>query len=1007
VSGILGALGFPSVVPRISEAQRIGRREASTVPPSQPAAKPATRILVFPGATATISKNGFGILYAWAVDADGVLVPGVTIGFASSNGALVSATAVATDNRTDIARARLASGPTLGSANVTVSSAGLPSVVVAVTVQSTDYGSLNGKPVGYRMDDPILSAEAAAQLAADLGHTALVQEVDDSPTHRLYFLALLQKCQLLGLKVIVQFFSGTRDVLAANGQFSVANWQAQFASFPTASLTPFIPGTLIAHMILGYPKTAAGWGRVITPTELKTMAATSKAALPTLPVIVGGEPARDIGGAGYSAADVDYAFPVFTYGKGPSLALCRTWLDRMKAESLAAGLGGGLFYCGLDIGDGGSGKATAAPPGWTVRGVGQADLFTMSPEEIAQYGTVVGNHASALSVLSYRYLASAEARYFGRADVRKATRDLSAAYARSIAGDPSLVLAVPPTARVGDVIRLDTQGSRTVFGAPAVTFFDLGDGSPLVGPVPPGAEDPSITYQAAGVYTITVELVRTDTGQSMTATSTVTVTAAAGAGGGYYTDIGPVPVDAIPLLSRGRVALSAFGHKVYFLTDGVTLAGECAALNSDNTRIFYIQAGAARVADVTFATDEVRVANIRNVYTDPSSNRGRNDSAVWDRSAPNTLYSVASGGCKFLSVNTATLAPTLLKDLNTDTRFTSVFGTTGRGLAYLRTDSTQVRLLATVIDAATATPVGLIVWEKTGTNALWIYKAPDACAQIVASEARLDSTGRYLKVALTQTPGKAGCSSTNNRSWQSLDLQTSKLSDWVRDGAGSIDDDTGPNLSYSADGVAVKQRALFPAQTPAQALFALPLLRGFGNEYQRGQVSSQAGNGQLAVGYVLATAGLVGPWELYRDAIYRTTWDAELVAKPYRLRPQAVRQGRTSLAAATSLSDLGPGEWFFDGAHLYVQTLTGTPPRTSGTEEILAFDWRFATEEILLVSTAGTLVGRLCHHHHRLLTGDTGPALAASMSYDGSRVVFTSNQGGASANIFCVLTTPG
>lgn len=1025
MSQISVTLSYPWHSSRIGELSRVGRRQTSTVPAPTAPALPAVRLRVTPATGLVLSIGGETWLYAWAEDADGRVVPGVDIGFASDNEPIVLAFEWFFDNRLDLVRCQiLGDGETPGSANITVSAAGLPSVVVPLTAQPLFAWSA-GKTVGLWMTDPVRTAEEAAiytLLEFPSGLSGMLHEVEPEATSRYYFApALVWATDNEGLvqRHAYQLFTSTRGVLGLDRQFSVAAWLAQFAKYPAAALNAAAPHSLIAHQILSIPNYTPRWGRIITPAEIRTIAQASKAAAPNLPVIVGGEPVRDGIGTGYSAADVDYAFPIYSYGKGPGVVKCKAWLNKMQAQSIAAGLGGvnGEFFCGMDIGDGGSGTPSSNPPGWKVKGIGQpATRWAMSPQEIATYGKVLGDHPAVLTILNDSYEARGEGRFFSKVEIKKALSDLSWTYG-SAAGDPYAALNIPAGSvfRVGDRILLDTSGSGAPAGAPWVRFIDPGDGSPVYGPLLPGAADPVHAYTVdsalteEGVVYVTCWVQRIDTGQTSTVEQTIVVELAAATLGGHYTDLAPLPTLAVPTPVRYSAHLSRTGYRVYYLADGSTHSAHQPALNTANTALFFIDPeGTPKFADVTFELDKVLVVNVRNAFT--SAHGGRADSGIWWRPSPHELFTLSSGPSgKILRIDQRNLEATVEKDLFADARFRAAFGVGDRALSHLKingADLGRIVFAATVVTHSTAVPLGVVVWEKTDAlgaalDGLLFYRPPAPDAVILPDAVRLDYSGTALKVGLTGTPAEYA------RSWQTLELATGALGEWIRDEAGPMRDDAGDAQLWAADGEGVKSWAIYPPQSPGTLWYASPRVSGKGNEYMAGQTSAQAiWNGEVVVGLTLEYAGLVGPFERYSGDVWRTAWAAELEAKPYRLRPEVVRRGYLDLVPVNAPTVLGPDTWYFDGAWLYVGLPSGTIPRTDGPDELQAFDWRFGTEEILLFGWNG-LAGRLTHHHHRRRTSDPRHRLNACQSFDGTRVSFTTNAGGGAERVYCVLTSPG
>lgn len=99
---------------------------------------------------------------------------------------------------------------------------------------------------------------------------------------------------------------------------------------------------------------------------------------------------------------------------------------------------------------------------------------------------------------------------------------------------------------------------------------------------------------------------------------------------------------------------------------------------------------------------------------------------------------------------------------------------------------------------------------------------------------------------------------------------------------------------------------------------------------------------------------------------------------------------------------LSQGQWSFDstGNKAYARLAGDVSP---ASQVMSMFDWRFGHEEVVMVNQNGTLRGRLCHHFHYSDSADSN-ALGAAVSYDGSRVAFTSNWGGkATLGIYAAL----
>lgn len=107
-------------------------------------------------------------------------------------------------------------------------------------------------------------------------------------------------------------------------------------------------------------------------------------------------------------------------------------------------------------------------------------------------------------------------------------------------------------------------------------------------------------------------------------------------------------------------------------------------------------------------------------------------------------------------------------------------------------------------------------------------------------------------------------------------------------------------------------------------------------------------------------------------------------------------------AAAPTLQ---PGQWAYDSTTGKV--LVRLPGDVNpNSQPMSVFDWRFGMEEILMVTTAGVLRGRLCRHFGWTTPSDASGLNGGGVSYDSSRVTFASNWGGGQKNVYTVLTDP-
>lgn len=223
-----------------------------------------------------------------------------------------------------------------------------------------------------------------------------------------------------------------------------------------------------------------------------------------------------------------------------------------------------------------------------------------------------------------------------------------------------------------------------------------------------------------------------------------------------------------------------------------------------------------------------------------------------------------------------------------------------------------------------------------------------------------------------------------------------------------IRDDNQTNKMWQTQGIGIQRRTFSPGVAAGTTVYAHPLRSSKTDPYSQGWVSLQAVD--EIVYESLYYAGTVSTaWVQHSGEVYKVNWASELTAQPNKLAPQEVRQGIVRLTSVSSLANLtARGQWFYDSAAstLYVRCTDGLSPTT---KRMVVFDWRFGMEEIVMVTTAGVLKGRLCHHYSHVSdpTVDVDAFKGGSVSYDGSRVLFASNFGGSNVlGVYAVLTDP-
>lgn len=146
--------------------------------------------------------------------------------------------------------------------------------------------------------------------------------------------------------------------------------------------------------------------------------------------------------------------------------------------------------------------------------------------------------------------------------------------------------------------------------------------------------------------------------------------------GTYFSATTVVPAPAVPTVAKGASYKSAFGHRVFYLADGVVASPYHPAFNRDNTKILYDQNGIPKIADVVFGPTSVAVTNERNAFFATGA-QGLASDCIWGASAPeaNNFFFLdtvnkTSIGQRYLVEN----AVGVLRDFRADPVFVAAFG---------------------------------------------------------------------------------------------------------------------------------------------------------------------------------------------------------------------------------------------------------------------------------------------------------------------------------------------
>lgn len=212
------------------------------------------------------------------------------------------------------------------------------------------------------------------------------------------------------------------------------------------------------------------------------------------------------------------------------------------------------------------------------------------------------------------------------------------------------------------------------------------------------------------------------------------------------------------------------GHRIFRLTgSGATHAySYWTALNADNSMLFGYT-GEPTLWDVEFRDTTVAVTNQRPAFSGGVQLYW--EGFFWSRSNPDEGWGTLSttSNSRLYRYDMATQTPTLIKDFDADSRFSSMFGS-GVYLWQLQTGHLQERFAASVRNSS-GTVVGVVVWDRT-TDDLWTYETP---AGEAIDEAHVSNHERYVYIIL------------EGRQSQILDLSDGSLSPILDRSAGHPD----------------------------------------------------------------------------------------------------------------------------------------------------------------------------------------------------------------------------
>jgi len=436
--------------------------------------------------------------------------------------------------------------------------------------------------------------------------------------------------------------------------------------------------------------------------------------------------------------------------------------------------------------------------------------------------------------------------------------------------------------------------------------------------------------------------------------------------------------------------------RVYRVLDNArTQDAEYSALNADNTIMYYVQGTTGNVVNLTWDLVNGTVNRTSpRVAFGGSGPFGAVDGVIWDRADRKTLYFSGLNNGRIYKRDIVNNLTVLLKDFGADPAFLAFWSARGLSIGEIRglhADRVQDKFVALVVAVNSGPVVGVVAWDKSDSR-IWNYSSP---AGKTATRTVLDDSGEYFQVQFS------------DGTWEYVELLSNNfilpLGVLASADPPTRVDSTTLKL-FQADGVGVKSRP-FANPSSQTTIFAHPLLSSKTDTQSKAKMSMQDLYDVCYYGMYYG-GSLSHSWVSLGGGVYMMDWGAVMVADSNRRVPEVVRAGRTQLVKVSFATALSQGQWKYDTTNdrLHVRLAGNANP---ASQPMVVFDWRFGTEEIVMVNQAlSTLRGRLCRHFHYGYPADPDVG-RASVAYDGSRVMFTSNWGGqAQTNIYGAIVIP-
>lgn len=219
-------------------------------------------------------------------------------------------------------------------------------------------------------------------------------------------LAELSGARAKGGRVILRLVPGDRQLINADGTFSLIKWKSMVDRYRQIDFRSYITdGTLVGHYLIDEPHRTARWRGGISQATIEAMAQYSRQLWPDLATIVRVVPSW-LAEAPVTYRNLDAGWVQYTSRRGDPAR----WLAGEVAIAKSRGLG---VVVAMNVLDGGT--SSSGIEGYS------SGKFAMSAAELRRNGTVFLSESYGCAFIMFKY----DPDYYGRADIKSAMADLS------------------------------------------------------------------------------------------------------------------------------------------------------------------------------------------------------------------------------------------------------------------------------------------------------------------------------------------------------------------------------------------------------------------------------------------------------------------------------------------------------------------------------------------------------------------------------------------------------